>query len=702
MIYSDFPISVADNVDNSFIEIKDLNDLIEAQKAKEIVYQGTENSMILFDAYNSTNHNINNWFYQYRSQLACVSIGHNIPLKTQAQYQAPLNAIDFNNVSINQAFLNNSTYKFRYTHSWFLGSECDPTALGVRYRVMRSATGNVIGQPPPTYTEDTAATQEVVSKSKSTNQYGVDYYYVTIEVTVTDNTLKYWKIEANVDSMNSEAFVINNPGVLISPRHVLYRVGNTDPAVGYQIRFVSANGTLVFGIVKSVKKTDNGNFIIACLDRDLDKLGISFAKIFDENLLQDFNNQQYISLVGVSGSSYEYEIKKRSYLGGQHWTKNNLRMIFPAFEKVRNYCFSIDPFLPWSFLPDTTDVVPWVAFYFYNNRLILRGIGIISPDDFSSLDDAGKISENTSTSNFTNLVDCETTVDAYTVALAAHMTQQVDSRLVGKDATTDQRLFTGLTRNVAVSPFAQNATCWLNDLRSQLCGFHMGSSNYGQGYGLMPLGGRFFLCVAHNGPSLGTTYWPLPDGSTFTATTQSFYVDRSINGGRNTSGNPGPTFSGPFDFCIYITDTAAPPTLSIIPIVKLNVNQNLLSALNPPTVYISQGGAAENLVGKQATPQNRKCAVSPINVGGYSASYPENTYPLRSSFGHVVSSGDSGCPQYLLINNKLYLYKMNAIGSPSIGDANAIIYLQDLVNRAAAAHGIQPVTITTVTNPPLS
>lgn len=691
MIYSDFPISVADNVDNSVIEIKALNDLIEAQKATDIVYQGAEGSMVLFDGYNSINYNIYNWFYQYRSQLACVSIGHTIPLKTQAQYQANIFTTHNHIGTINQTFAYGSTYKFRYVHSWEIGSECDPTALGVRYRVMRSAAnGN--------YVEDTNATQEVIGTPKYSFYSPTSYagtLSVDIEVTVTDNTLKYWKIEADINSMNNEAVVINNPGVLISPRHVLYRVGNTDPVVGYQIRFVSANGTLVFGIVKSVKKTDNGNFIIACLDRDLDKLGISFAKIFDENSLQDFNNQQYISLVGVSGSSYEYEIKKGTYLGGQNWTKNNLRMVFPAFEKVRNYCFSIDPFLPWSFFPDTADVVPWVAFYFYNNRLILRGIGIISLDDFSSLDDAGKISENTSTSNFTNLVDCETTVDGYTVALAAHMTQQVDSRLVGKNASTDQRLFTELTSNVAVSPFARNATCWLNDLRSQLCGFHMGAGNYGQGYGLMPLGGRFFLCVAHNGPDLGTTYWPLPDGSTFTTTTQSFYLDRNNAGSYNTSGNPGQN-TGPFDFCIYITAAEAPPTLSIIPIVKLNANQNLLSALNPPTVYISQGGANPNLVGKAATPQNRKCAVKPI-VGSV---YPENTYPLRSSFGHLVSIGDSGCPQYLLINNKLYLYKMNANGSPFIG--NGISYLQDLVNRAAAAHNIQPVTITTVTNPPLS
>ena len=399
MIYSDFPISVADNVDNSVIEIKDLNDLIEAQKAKDITNQGNEQSMVLFDGYNSINYNKNNWFYQYRSQLACVSIGHTIPLKTQAQYQANISFVGQD--AINSLFQNNNTYKFRYTHSWVFGSECDPTALGVRYRVMRSATAN------GNYVEDTNATQEVIGQSKYLYYNGIINFFptVNIEVTVTDNTQKYFKIQVDTSEIN-EAFVINNPGVLISPRHVLYRVGNTDPAVGYQIRFVSANGTLVFGIVKSVKKTDNGNFIIACLDRDLDKLGISFAKIFDENLLQDFNNQQYISLVGVSGSSYEYEIKKGTYLSGQNWRKNNLRMIFPAFEKVRNYCFSIDPFLPWSFFPDTTDVVPWVAFYFYNNRLILRGIGIISLDNFSSLDDAGKISENTSTSNFTNLVDC--------------------------------------------------------------------------------------------------------------------------------------------------------------------------------------------------------------------------------------------------------------------------------------------------------
>jgi len=693
MIYSDFPISVADNVDNSLIEIKSLNDLIEAQKAKDIVYAGTEGSMILFDGYNSINHNIYNWFYQYRSQLACVSVGHTIPLKTQALYQAKISFVG--QEAINYLFQYNNTYKFRYTHSWVFGSECDPTALGVRYRVMRSATAN------GTYVEDVEATQEVVSESKYVYYNGKINFFpsVTIEVTVADNTKKYFKIQADITEIN-KAVVINNPGVLISPRHVLYRVGNTDPMVGYQIRFVSANGTLVFGIVKSVKKTDNGNFIIACLDRDLDKLGINFAKIFDENLIQDFNNQQYISLVGVSGSSYQYEIKKGTSLTGQNWSKNNIRMVFPAFEKVERYpdhCFPVDPLAPWSFFPDTTDVVPWAAFYFYNNRLILRGIGIISPSNFSSLDNEGKISGSASLlTNSTTVTDCTDTIDGYTIALAAHMAKQVDSRLAGKVAATDMRLFTGLVSDVATPPFIQNATCWLNDLRSQLCGFHMGTGNYRQGYGLMPLGGRFFLCVAHNGPDLGTTYWPLPDGTTFTTTTQSFYLDRNNAGSYNTSGNPSAP-SGPFDFCIYITADAAPPTLSIIPIVKLNINTNLMNALNPPTVYISQGGANPDLVGKAATPQNRKCAV----IGIYGGVYSENYHSLRSSFGHQVSIGDSGCPQYLLINNKLYLWRMNMAGGGSnIGDG--ISYLQDLVNRAAEAHNIAPVTITTITNPPLS
>ena len=145
----------------------------------------------------------------------------------------------------------------------------------------------------------------------------------------------------------------------------------------------------------------------------------------------------------------------------------------------------------------------------------------------------------------------------------------------------------------------------------------------------------------------------------------------------------------------------APPTLSIIPIVKLDVNEDLMSTLSPPIVSISQGGAGSLYTGpKQPTPQNRKCAVRKYN-GSYYEYVAENspTEPinLRSSFGHSISFGDSGCPQYLLIDNKLYLHGMNIDGQ--LGDDWD--YLQDVVNRAAAAQGIPPILIKTVTNPPL-
>jgi len=292
--------------------------------------------------------------------------------------------------------------------------------------------------------------------------------------------------------------------------------------------------------------------------------------------------------------------------------------------------------------------------------------------------------------------------DGYTIALAAHMTEQVDSRLAGKDAATDMRLFTGLGSNTTATVFPQNTTCWLHSLRSQLCGFHMGAgAGYGQGYGLLPLGGRFFLGVAHNGPAAGATvYYPLPDGTTFTTTIQRIFLDNATTGVSLTGVSPDTVASGArraYDFSIYITAAAAPSTLSVIPLVNLDINLSLMTVLNPPTVYISQGSSTSTAA-KAPTPQNRKCAVMPFTNGYYSA----DTFALRSSFGHQVSVGDSGCPQYLLINNKLYLQEMNTLGYAPISTGNGFNYIQDLVNRAAAAHGISPITITTVKNPPLS
>ena len=132
----------------------------------------------------------------------------------------------------------------------------------------------------------------------------------------------------------------------------------------------------------------------------------------------------------------------------------------------------------------------------------------------------------------------------------------------------------------------------------------------------------------------------------------------------------------------------------MIPIVKLDISEAAMNQLNPPTVYVSQG-AASATGAKQPTPQNRKCAVMPFG-GGY---YTSEQSAIREPFGHMISTGDSNCPQYLLINSVLYLYTMNM--SPNVPISNNVNYLQDLVNRAASAEGIAPITIQVVTNPPV-
>ena len=284
--------------------------------------------------------------------------------------------------------------------------------------------------------------------------------------------------------------------------------------------------------------------------------------------------------------------------------------------------------------------------------------------------------------------DADIKKDGYTKALAAHMVQQIDSRLNGKNAATDMSLFTGLSSSSAATTFTPNTACWLNSLRSQLCGFHMQNSIYPQTKALLPLGGRFFLGfsgVSGATPFSGSVSWPKSDGTTFTTTIERTFQDAS------------PRFQNYMFICI--TAEAAPSTLSVIPIVKLDINLDMMSILNPPIVCISQGGvgSGSGAVGNQLTPQNRKCAVMPFQGTSF---YSEDESSLRYPFGHGITGGDMGCPKYLLINNNLYLYNLQFYGLP-LGVYNGFSYLQDLVNRAASAHSITPIKITTVTNPTL-
>lgn len=275
--------------------------------------------------------------------------------------------------------------------------------------------------------------------------------------------------------------------------------------------------------------------------------------------------------------------------------------------------------------------------------------------------------------------------DIYTRALAAKMLAEINTALVGKSAATDMALFTGLTNATPTSntTFTHNTTCWLHSLRSQLCGFHMGAGAWGYSYSIMPLGGvgsRFALGVQHNGPGPGETVrYPKADGGSFSTTVVAKFQD-----------------SGPLaDFAIYVLAAPFPVGVSFIPIGIFDVNPSAMIALNPPTVYISQGNPTEaGISGQALCPQNRKCAIR---------TWIDRTAGpgLMADFFHVVSIGDSNCPDYVMINGKLYLYKMNMSNYAPVGTRENMVYLQDLVNRAAAANSISPVPVQYVINPPI-
>lgn len=266
----------------------------------------------------------------------------------------------------------------------------------------------------------------------------------------------------------------------------------------------------------------------------------------------------------------------------------------------------------------------------------------------------------------------------------------VDRRLaVAAAPSASMKLFTGIGAGYSGSTFTPNTANWLQDLRSQLTGFHMGAGGYNQSYALMPLGDRFVLNCAHNGPE------PLPlslkyvkgDGTVFTTTATHWINDRV----GAVSSDAQQAYVD--DRMIYVLADALPAWVYRAPILQLTSEQKTAFA-NVPTIMITQGNwtsGPSSPYGFADTPDNRMVAIRNFGL----------STPLsgaREAFRHVGQTGDSGCPDYLLIGDVLYLVRLTTFSNgsgPFIGDQMA--YLNSLIARGATAAGISPITLTAVT-----
>lgn len=272
--------------------------------------------------------------------------------------------------------------------------------------------------------------------------------------------------------------------------------------------------------------------------------------------------------------------------------------------------------------------------------------------------------------------------------LANAMIEGVDSRLaVAAPPQDSMKLFTGIGPGYFGSTYTPNAQNWLQDLWPQLTGFHMGAGGYAQSYALIPIGDRFVLNCAHNGPE------PLPltvkyvaaDGTVFT-TTATHWINDRVGALCSDTQQPYQT-----DLMIYVLADPLPAWVNRAPIIGLtNTQRTLLDPYDPPTVAISQGNwtaGPSTPYGKANTPDNRMAFVKSLLL-----KTPRTA--LRNPFHHGAYVGDSGTPEYILLDDVLYLYRVIASSNETgVYVADRIDYINSMIARGAAVAGIPAITI---------
>ena len=261
------------------------------------------------------------------------------------------------------------------------------------------------------------------------------------------------------------------------------------------------------------------------------------------------------------------------------------------------------------------------------------------------------------------------------------MIDSVDSRLaVAASPSSSASLFSNTTANWTSTVFVPNSQCWLQDLRPQLTGVHMYAGGYLQSYAAAPISPRHGLSVSHGGPDIGTTIrFVSPTGTVFTTTILKWINDNPNVGQGSVSDAKQPYVT---DLSVYLFEHELPDWVfkaAILPIA--NSDRNISYPMDPPTVVISQGnwtiGPAES-----NTPKNRQVYVKSLNL--------ITPRPLlRNPFHHEVVVGDSGSPEFALIDNKLYLVRIvTSYGGSGVFLGDYLNYINSLIKRADASASI--------------
>lgn len=282
------------------------------------------------------------------------------------------------------------------------------------------------------------------------------------------------------------------------------------------------------------------------------------------------------------------------------------------------------------------------------------------------------------------------------VRLADVMIGSVDSRLqVAATPSTSMKLFTGVGMGYTGSTYTVNTSNWLHDLRDQLNGFHMRAGAWNQSYGAIPLGDRFLLSCGHNGPGIGNALrYVKADGTVFNTTISKWINDHPAVAQGNVSDTKQAYVA---DLSIYVTADALPEWVNRAPIINLPAStRTTLAALNAPSIGVTQGNwdaGPAAAYGYYDTPDNRM-----VRVASLAGLTPVTA--LRTPFYHYGVVGDSGTPDYALIEDTIYLLRV-VLSSGGTGAyvCDYIDYINAMIARGATAAGISPITVSAVTNP---
>lgn len=280
------------------------------------------------------------------------------------------------------------------------------------------------------------------------------------------------------------------------------------------------------------------------------------------------------------------------------------------------------------------------------------------------------------------------------IRLASAMASAVDGYLTAAATpSTSMKLFMGIGALYTGSTFAPNTSNWLQALRSQLTGFHSKAGAWTQGYAAIPLGDRFALSCGHNGPGIGTVLTYVKGDGTIFETTISHWINDHGDVAQIYVSDTKQAYQA--DLSVYVLADALPAWVNRAPIIRItDEDRVVMDSYDPPTVAISQGGwnaGPSSPYGYADTPDNRMVYAKSMLI-----KTPRTG--LRDPFFHDVKTGDSGSPEYVLINDTLYLYRViTNTGGSGVYVADWIPYINSMIARGATVASIPPITISITT-----